>query len=363
MKKFRILHVVMAKIWGGGEQYVYDVCQEMRRQGHMTFVLVDESNFLLKQRYAEVATVITANLYCAAGLLRIRSIKNKIVYNNIDVINCHSGHGALLCLILKFLTDCKVVLFKHNALPAKHDLYHRWLIKNTDAVICVSKLVRDLQTEGLSEKEKNKFHLVYNGIDLEKFNKYSELHKACDEFVIGYAGRLAPNKGIDILINSFALLHNEYQNTRLKIVGADEDAYLKEINKLVNQLGLDKVVEYGGVEKDMEKFYKSLDVFVLPSVVREAFGLVLCEAMYCGVPVITTNSGAQEEIIENGKDGIIVPAGDSKVLFEKLKMLYDDEQFRNLFILHSIVKISENFNLKFCVQKILDSYRILKLEQ
>lgn len=357
MKKFRILHVVMAKIWGGGEQYVYDVCQEMRRQGHMTFVLVDESNFLLKQRYAEVATVITANLYCAAGLLSIRNIKNGIVYNNIDVINCHSGHGALLCLMLKFLTGRKMVLFKHNALPAKHDLYHRWLIKNTDAVICVSKLVRDLQIEGLSEKEKNKFHLVYNGIDLEKFNKYSELHKACDEFVIGYAGRLAPNKGIDILINSFTLLHNEYQNTRLKIVGADEDAYLKEINKLVNQLGLDKVVEYGGVEKDMEKFYKSLDVFVLPSVVREAFGLVLCEAMYCGVPVITTNSGAQEEIIENGKDGIIVPAGDSWMLFEKLKILYMNLGLRREVAFNGKNKVLKKFDIKYCTGNLLNYYQ------
>ena len=341
MKKFRILHVVMAKIWGGGEQYVYDVCQEMRRQGHMTFVLVDESNFLLKQRYAEVAIVITANLYCAAGLLSIRNI------------NCHSGHGAFLCLMLKFLTGRKMVLFKHNALPAKHDLYHRWLIKNTDAVICVSKLVRDLQTEGLSEKEKNKFHLVYNGIDLEKFNKYSELHKACDEFVIGYAGRLAPNKGIDILINSFALLHNEYQNTRLKIVGADEDAYLKEINKLVNQLGLDKVVEYGGVEKDMEKFYKSLDVFVLPSVVREAFGLVLCEAMYCGVPVITTNSGAQEEIIENGKDGIIVPAGSIDELYIMMETIYLDEGMRIDLREKSRNKIKANFDIVNCTNELI----------
>lgn len=59
--------------------------------------------------------------------------------------------------------------------------------------------------------EKKKFYLVYNGIDLEKFNKYSNLHKAGAEFVIGYAGRLAPNKGIDILINSFALLHAKYK--------------------------------------------------------------------------------------------------------------------------------------------------------
>lgn len=71
MKKFKILHVVMAKVWGGGEQYVYDVSKEMQRQGHSVFVLVDKSNCLLQQRYAEVATVVTANLYCAAGLFSV----------------------------------------------------------------------------------------------------------------------------------------------------------------------------------------------------------------------------------------------------------------------------------------------------
>ena len=51
--------------------------------------------------------------------------------------------------------------------------------------------------------------------------------------------------------------------------------------------------------------------------------MVLCEAMCCGVPVVTTNSGAREEIIENGQDGIIVSAGDVEKLFEKLKILYE----------------------------------------
>ena len=105
MKKFKILHVVMAKVWGGGEQYVYDVSKEMQRQGHSVFVLVDKSNCLLQQRYAEVATVVTANLYCAAGLFSVNRIKNEILNNNIDIINCHSGHGVIFCLVLASISS------------------------------------------------------------------------------------------------------------------------------------------------------------------------------------------------------------------------------------------------------------------
>lgn len=59
----------------------------------------------------------------------------------------------------------------------------------------------------------------------------------------------------------------------------------------------------------MEKFYKSINLFILPSVVKEAFGLFLCEAMYCGVTVNTTDSGAPREIIEDGVDGYIIKSG------------------------------------------------------
>ena len=94
MKNSKILHVVMAQSLGG-RQYVYDVSKEMQRQGHSVFVLVDKSNCLLQQRYAEVATVVTANLYCAAGCLALIESKNEILNNNIDIINCHSGHGVI----------------------------------------------------------------------------------------------------------------------------------------------------------------------------------------------------------------------------------------------------------------------------
>lgn len=119
MKKFKVLHVVVAKIWGGGEQYVYDICKEMQRQGHTIFIAVDKTNCMFQQRYAEVATVLPVNLYFVAGLFAVNELKNIIASESIDVINCHSGHGVLLCLLLKFLSGKKLVLFKHNALLAK----------------------------------------------------------------------------------------------------------------------------------------------------------------------------------------------------------------------------------------------------
>ena len=62
-----ILNVVGAKVWGGGEQYVYDMCDELHRRQIPSFVLVDETNQELQDRFTSVAEIITANLYSCKG--------------------------------------------------------------------------------------------------------------------------------------------------------------------------------------------------------------------------------------------------------------------------------------------------------
>lgn len=147
------------------------------------------------------------------------------------------------------------------------------------------------------------------------------------------------------MLKAFALLYKKHKNIRLKIAGADENGYWKQLNSLSVELGIHEAVWYCGIEIDMEKFYKSLDLFVLPSVVKEAFGLVLCEAMSCGVPVITTSSGAQEEIIEDGIDGFIIKAGDIEGLAQKVYLLYTEEYLRSTFKDNGKFKVSRDFNL------------------
>lgn len=121
-----VMHVVIAKTWGGGEQYVFDVCAEMKRQGIKCYVVVDERNEFLREKYSEVAEILTTNLYTAAGLCGLKDIVEFIHAHQIKIINCHSGHALLVCILAKRWTKAKLVMFKHNALPSKQDVYHAW---------------------------------------------------------------------------------------------------------------------------------------------------------------------------------------------------------------------------------------------
>ena len=216
-----------------------------------------------------------------------------------------------------------------------------------------------MQTKELTNDEKKKFYLIYNGIDLNKFDENFGFRKDNNKFVIGYAGRLNANKGIDILLDSSALLYKKYKNIKVKIVGQDEDGYLERMYMHICRLGLQDIVEYNGIEKNMKKFYDTIDIFVLPSIVREAFGLVICEAMYCSKPVITTNSGAQSEIIDDGWDGFIISVRNEKELFEKMNELYNDKNMRIKIGRNARLKIKEKFCLETCVNNILECYEKL----
>lgn len=353
MKDICVLNIVIAKVWGGGEQYVYDTARAMKKLGVKVYIAVDKTNTVMQQRFAEAAEVVTFNLYSVAGIFAVNGMADFIKKQHVDIINCHSGHAMQLCLLLKFLTGAKVVMFKHNALPAKHDFYHNWQRKNTDAFICVSRLVYDLQIQGLTEAEKQKYHLVYNGIDTEKFNKYKNIKKDPDKFIIGYAGRIAGDKGIDILLEAFAKLSKKY-DIYLQLAGTDEKGYLQKVQQFIVERNLQKRIEYLGNQKDMERYYKKLNLLVLPSVVKEAFGLVLCEAMYCGVPVITTNSGAQGEIITNGSDGTIVQAGDAKALAKSIEDAYNNYHQHLTMAAKAKEKVKAKFSVVKCAEELIN---------
>lgn len=359
MRELKILNIVIAKVWGGGEQYVYDTSKALNKNGCKVYIAVDKSNIAMQKRFAESGMVFGCSLYSLAGLKSLFKLCEFIKKEQIDIINCHSGHAMLLCMLLKFITGVKLVAFKHNVVTAKHDWYHKWQRKHTDAFICVSKLVYDLQTQGLDEQIKRKFHLVYNGIDLDNFSKYKDNFTEEGKFIIGYAGRIAANKGIDILVKAFAKLSKKYPDMFLYLAGSDEKGYKEELKKMITKFQLEAKVKFLGQVQDMEKFYKSINLFVLPSVVKEAFGLVLCEAMYCGVPVITTDSGAQSEIIEDGVDGYIVKAGRVEKLKEKIEDNYEKYISCKSISINAMRKVAEQFSVKVCIDKLINIFNYI----
>lgn len=346
-----ILNVVGAKVWGGGEQYVYDMCDELHRRQVPSFVLVDASNRELQERFEQVADVLTGNLYSCKGFTSISSIARKIKEQGITVIQCHSGKYILLCIALKRLTGAKLVFYKHNVVKSKTDLYHCWIQSQVDAFICVSKKVYDAQ---IIPSIASKYHLVYNGINIHRFPVLSDNNSSISNkpFIVGYAGRIIENKGIFELLDAIRVIHTNTDDIRLVICGDGKPADIERMSQYINQHQMIEYVQYMGFQKNMNQWYRSIHCLVAPSKVQEAFGLVLCEAMYCKVPVITSISGAQAEIIENGVSGILIDTINSESIVRAIQGLMNNDVVRTSIIEQGYIRVESTFTITKMVDSI-----------
>jgi glycosyltransferase involved in cell wall biosynthesis len=166
------------------------------------------------------------------------------------------------------------------------------------------------------------------GIDPDLFMP-AKARAAGRGFVVGYVGRLVPEKGVDVLIRALAQVGTA-SVWRLEIIGQGPER--ESLERLARSLNIgDRVAFTGQVPSTrMPAFYQELDALVLPSRTRpnwkEQFGRAVIEAMACGVPVIGSDSGFIPGAVGDG--GLIFPEGSVAALAAHLRTLMQDEALR-----------------------------------
>jgi glycosyltransferase involved in cell wall biosynthesis len=186
----------------------------------------------------------------------------------------------------------------------------------------------------LSELLKEDIDSVYSGTPFILPNAIKPLHFTVmpknDQLPqILFLSNLFISKGIFIFLDALSILNKERINFRSIIVGAEGDVSIEDLYKKIDLYGLGDVVEYIGAKYESEKLaiLNSSDVLVFPTL-EDVWGLVILEAMYCGIPVIASHEGAIPEIIDDGKTGFLVPKNDSTAIATKIEALLTDSTLR-----------------------------------
>jgi glycosyltransferase involved in cell wall biosynthesis len=233
-----------------------------------------------------------------------RFIKKEILnLRKIDLIHSHLSYPAgFLGTIIQKRKKIPNVLTEHTWIRKYfrspiHKKCVLYTIKNTSCLISVSKALKD---DICSIRNRSVF-VVPNVIDVERFQiPKTENRKSLNIGILGGMGNF--RKGLDILLKSVSLL----KNMDLSVHIGGDGIYLDKFKKMSIDLGVyDKCKFYGEIPPgDLLQFYSGLDIFVLASR-DETFGVVIVEAMSCGLPVIATKCGGPEEII-TGDTGVLV---------------------------------------------------------
>jgi glycosyltransferase involved in cell wall biosynthesis len=240
----------------------------------------------------------------------------------------------------------------YNPVPDKRTQIQLQEINLCNKIWCISQLVYDSYIDnGIPEK---KLFLNTLGVDTNTFKPNKKLStRDSNMFTIIFIGNINIEKGIHILFESLLLL--KIPNCKLVLNGAVADYFQSRLDEYCKKLRLlsniEIVIKSGFPLENLQK----ADLFVLPSL-HESFGLVVPEAMACGLPVIVTNQvGAKDHIID-GENGFVIQAGSAIDLSEKIIFFYNNNDRSRLNIYgEKSYEASQELNWKYVTENFSNS--------
>lgn len=281
----------------------------------------------------------------------------------VDIVHAHLYEPSLVGLSAALMarTPVRVMTRHHSDYHSRvdrhlHVFLDRLCTTLSHAVIAVSSHTAD-QLVRVEHAPAAKVHVVLNGIDFDRVkpgdpasrDKLRDELGVRDGYLLLTAARMHPEKGYEHLLSAMAEIRRRLDRPcLLGIAGTGPlEAHYRE---LAESLGVSDCVRFLGFRNDLPDLMLAADLFVLASV-AEAFGLVIAEALYLGVPVVATRAGGIPEIVDDGRDGLLVPPGNSAALAAAVVSLLSDPGRRRSMATSGRDKIASRFRFDAMVRQ------------
>ncbi len=242
-------------------------------------------------------------------------------------------------------------------------LLEQLLARVTTRLVAVSPQVRDdLVALGVAPAEK--FSVVRLGIELgervrtqvEGGEARARLGISPERFVVGWVGRMTGVKRTDDVLESVARLRERGVDAVLLLVGDGPDR--DHVERRASELGIIRHCYFLGYQEDVSDWYQAFDAMILPSA-NEGTPVVVIEALAAGCPVVATSVGGVPDVVREGVDGFLVPAGDVEQLAERLARLAGDPALRETMGEAGRESVTERYAVERLVGDIDELYRSL----
>lgn len=371
LKPLKILHIIPNLSKGGAQRLVIDICRTLtnKKENKVKLITLREGNdysFLTDELDWELINSFVVPSITGKSKIQVIELQRAIDEFKPDIIHTHLFEAEMVLSEINYPNAKYFIHFHDNMIQFQNFNLKTVLSKNRltnfyekvkligryrkrkTVFISISKDTMDYLNNVLPTKFQ-KTNLS-NAIDLDRFSPGIINSESVNITIIG---SLVDKKGQDLAIRTISELIKREIYVHLNILG--EGPNRKKIENLIDELGLKKYISLHGNVDFPEEYLKN-SMFYLHTASYEPFGLVLLEAMACGLPVICTDGKGNRDIIIEGENGYLISDRKPELLADKIELLIKDKELYRKISENSISFVAK-YDIKSYSEKLLSIYR------
>ncbi len=353
---------------GGGQQHVLSLARRIDPKKFEVAVGCPRSGFLVDEIQRSGIRHFPVDLPERADWVGMTNVREILKSFMPDIVHSHGGTAGFYGRLASFFFPSIRMVHTYHGIHylnfkggwRKHlyTLVDRLLLGITDRVICVAR--SDFQAglrAGVVTRRKGV--VIFNGIDFKKFRgqKRNVRGKASRDKLVGTIGRLHIQKGQEDLLKAARIVLRENPRVSFCIIGEGELG--GRLRAVAGALDIASRVSFPGARTDIADQLSRMDVFVLPSL-WEGFPIVLLEAMAARKPIVATAVNGVLEILENGKNALLVSPGNPQELSKAILRMLADGNFAASCGANALAKVRSTFTEAEMVRRTEDVYLDLR---
>jgi glycosyltransferase involved in cell wall biosynthesis len=356
---------------GGGQvRYLTNLASELVRRGHAVLIGCRRESVLIDS--ARIAGCEAAPVFSFRGGLRpvawfndISAMRKIIRDFRPDIVHVNGSQDHWTAAVANALESraSTLVRTRHNTYKVSDGLANRMLNRRyTDYQIVVCETVR-ATLAAQRAFDADRMCSIHNGVDAELFAPDAKARAVVraeygygqEHIVCGIAARLTPAKGHEFLFQALAQIRKARPMLRVLVLGQGVlDAQLKE---LASKLGISNKVTFAGFRNDIHRCVQAFDIGIQPSIDCDTSSFSLKEQMAAETAVIASDYGGLTEIVSDGVEGLIVPAGSADPLAQAMANLSCDSGLRRIMGMRGRERVLREFTVQVFAERTENAYR------